>query len=168
MSSIQNRLKRCNAIENENKSLKTRNQQMQRRLQQLTSNYNRLDSLYKNLLNNDRSTALPQEVYGRLSKNLNDEVFSSLQNQYFNQLEYLKTQEGLLNRQSNLINKNDETINQQNEILTNTTNSIHTKKRELTYDEKDEDLKKQLIFLLKMSTLILGLIMATIVYKKIK
>jgi hypothetical protein len=175
MSNVQKRLKQCSVIEatnrrltSTNRQLTSRNNQLQTRVEQLNTRYNQLERLYKSLLNTDKSTALPEEVYRKLSKNLNDEVFTSLQNQYFNQLEHIKTQEGLLQRQSNLINKNEETINQQNEILTNTTNTVHTKRRELSYDEKDEELKKQLIYLLKISILILGLIMATVVYKKMQ
>ena len=69
------------------------------------------------------------------AKNKAKELFRQLESQYIDRLDYIETQENLINKQNSLINDKQDIIKDQKKHLEDTNDKISTQKRKLLYDQ---------------------------------
>lgn len=82
------------------------------------------------------------------------------------QQQLLTTQEKLLSKQTSLYNEKDSKLKKQSEQLANVDQSIHTKRRVIVYDEKDDKHNRTMVTVLKWTVMLLSFTVATLVYRK--
>ena len=98
-------------------------------------------------------------------KNKAKELFRQLESQYLDRLDYIETQENLINKQNTLINDKLGLIGEQKGILEDTTDKISTQKRKLIYDQKDSNYYSTIIAIMKTILLIITIALIVILSK---
>ncbi len=94
-------------------------------------------------------------------------IMSMLQNQYISKIDLLSTQQDLLSRQESLINDKNRILKKQTTTISDINDKIHTKKRIVVYDEKDDLFNQRIIEVLKISVFTLTLGISVLVYKNL-
>lgn len=76
------------------------------------------------------------------------------------------TQTKLLGKQTNIINTTGNQLHSQKSELEKLTDTMHTRRRLMIYDEKDDRFNRRVVQVLKFTVFTLSLVIATLVYKK--
>ena len=99
------------------------------------------------------------------AKNKAKELFRQLESQYIDRLDYIETQENLINKQNSLINDKQDIIKDQKKHLEDTNDKISTQKRKLLYDQKDNNFYNTVMAIMKLFLLIISIVLIVILAK---
>ena len=99
------------------------------------------------------------------AKNKAKELFRQLESQYIDRLDYIETQENLINKQNTLINDKEEIIKDQKKHMEHTNDKISTQKRKLLYDQKDNNFYNTVMAIMKLFLLIISIVLIVILSK---
>ena len=94
------------------------------------------------------------------------QLFNELEKNYNNKIDLYSTNKALLNNQQSTIKSKNQTIQEQQEKLQNYTNKAFLKHRLIKYNLEETSVKNNVIFSLKLITLIILLITTVLLYKK--
>ena len=100
------------------------------------------------------------------SKNKAKELFRQLESQYIDRLDYIETQENLINKQNTLLNNKEDLIDDQKKEMGETNDKISTQKRKLLYDQEDSQFYSTITAILKVFLLIIGIVVITLLAKQ--
>ena len=128
-------------------------------LNQLQMNYNNLLTSYNILKERAMNTAD--------TKDKAKQLFDHLAGQLIDRIDLTKTQTELLAKQSNIITDSDKKIQKSSKELDDVKTDLHTRKRVLHYDERDDDTNRLAIFLMRMVVLLIGIIVILVLIKKL-
>ena len=84
-------------------------------------------------------------------------MFRNLEQQYITKINYLNTQKNFLSKLSSLENEKNSKIKNNKEKLFNRNNNIHTNRRKLIYDQRDNSYYNKIFAVLKIILLFLGI-----------
>ena len=84
-------------------------------------------------------------------------MFRSLEKQYLSKVDYLTTQKNFLNKLNSLETEKNHSIRDNRENLADKKHNIHTKRRVLIYDQRDNKLYTTMFTLMKLILLVLGI-----------
>ena len=93
-------------------------------------------------------------------------LFNSLQDQYVDRLDRIKTQQHLLSKQTSILNEKKNTINVQKKNLDTHTDKLHTRRRLMIYDENDDRLSLRIAYILKFTLLCASIILIILLAKR--
>ena len=99
------------------------------------------------------------------TKNKAKELFRQLESQYIDRLDYIETQENLINKQNTLISDKQDLIKDQNKYIEDTNDKVSTQKRKLLYDQKDNNFYNTIMAIMKLFLLIISIILIVILSK---
>lgn len=99
------------------------------------------------------------------AKNKAKELFRQLESQYIDRLDYIETQENLINKQNSLISDKDSLIKEQKHEMESTNDKISTQKRKLLYDQKDSTFFNTMMSIMKTFLLIISIVLIVILSK---
>ena len=99
------------------------------------------------------------------AKNKAKELFRQLESQYIDRLDYIETQENLINKQNTLINDKSDIIADQKKEIENTNDQISTQKRKLLYDQKDDQFYNTLTAIMKTILLVVAIVVIVLLSK---
>jgi hypothetical protein len=100
------------------------------------------------------------------AKNKAKELFRQLESQYVDRLDYIETQENLINKQNTLINDKEDVIDDQKKEMQDTNDKISTHKRSLLYDQQDSQFYSNITAALKLFLLIIAIIVIILLAKQ--
>ena len=84
-------------------------------------------------------------------------MFRSLEKQYLSKVDYLSTQKQFLNKLNSLETEKNTAIRENRETLADKKHHIHTNRRKLIYDQRDNKFYTTIFSIMKLILLILGL-----------
>jgi phage-related minor tail protein len=93
-------------------------------------------------------------------------LFNSLQDQYIDRLDRIKTQQHLLSKQTSILNDKKNTIDVQKKNLDTHTDKLHTRRRLMIYDENDDRFSIRLAYALKCTLLVASIILIILLAKR--
>lgn len=93
-------------------------------------------------------------------------LFNSLQDQYIDRLDRIKTQQHLLSKQTSILNDKKNTIDVQKKNLDTHTDKLHTRRRLMIYDENDDRFSIRLAYALKFTLLVASIILIILLAKR--
>jgi len=93
-------------------------------------------------------------------------LFNSLQDQYIDRLDRIKTQQHLLSKQTSILNNKKNTIDNQKKNLDTHTNELNTRRRLMIYDENDNRLSIRIAHILKLTLLVASIILIILLAKR--
>lgn len=92
-------------------------------------------------------------------------MFRNLEKQYKTKIDYLNTQKNFLNKLNSLENEKNSQIRGNKQNLFTKKNNIHTNRRRLIYDQRDNKFYNKLFTILKIILLILGITVIVLLSK---
>jgi len=126
----------------------------------------RLQNLYNALRLEHQILQKTQRGSSAKHKDKANALFNTLQDQYIDRLDRIKTQQHLLSKQTSILNQKKNTIDLQKKELDTHTNKLHTSKRLMVYDENDDRTSIRIMYFLKLTLLIASIILIILLAKR--
>ena len=91
------------------------------------------------------------------SKKIAASMFRSLEKQYLSKIDYLGTQKQFLNKLNSLETEKNAAIRENRETIADKKHHIHTNRRKLIYDQRDNKFYTTVFSFMKLILLVLGI-----------